>query len=47
MPTEKIVDKIKGDWGFKGQLVKFKLQVGISDDELKNLFEIVKNQNEY
>jgi phosphopantothenate---cysteine ligase (CTP) len=35
VPTEKIVDKIRKPWGFKGYLVKFKLQVGISDDELK------------
>ena len=33
-PTYKIVDKIKRDWGFKGVLVKFKLQVGMSDEEL-------------
>jgi phosphopantothenate-cysteine ligase/phosphopantothenoylcysteine decarboxylase/phosphopantothenate--cysteine ligase len=32
-PTEKIVDKFR-EWGFKGKLVKFKLQVGISDKEL-------------
>jgi|SRR5690606_14359236 len=32
--TEKIVDKIKRDWGFKGKLVKFKLEVGISTPEL-------------
>lgn len=35
VPTEKIVDKIRNPWGFAGYLVKFKLQVGISDDELK------------
>jgi phosphopantothenate-cysteine ligase/phosphopantothenoylcysteine decarboxylase/phosphopantothenate--cysteine ligase len=35
VPTEKIVDKIRKPWGFAGYLVKFKLQVGISDDELK------------
>jgi phosphopantothenate-cysteine ligase/phosphopantothenoylcysteine decarboxylase/phosphopantothenate--cysteine ligase len=34
VPTYKIVDKIREDWGFKGFLVKFKLQVGISDEEL-------------
>lgn len=34
IPTEKIIDKIRSDWGFKGKLVKFKLQVGISDEEL-------------
>jgi len=33
-PTFKIVDKIRSEWGFKGTLVKFKLQVGISDEEL-------------
>ncbi len=31
--TEKIIDKIRKDWGFKGVLVKFKLEVGIDDDE--------------
>jgi len=34
IPTEKIVDKIRIDWNFKGILVKFKLQVGMSDEEL-------------
>jgi len=33
VPTRKIVDEVRG-WGFKGVLVKFKLQVGISDAEL-------------
>jgi len=32
--TEKIIDKIRDPWGFKGKLVKFKLQVGMSDEEL-------------
>jgi phosphopantothenoylcysteine synthetase/decarboxylase len=32
--TRKIVDDIRPMWGFKGYLVKFKLQVGISDSEL-------------
>lgn len=34
IPTEKIIDKIRSDWGFKGKLVKFKLQVGMTDEEL-------------
>lgn len=34
VPTEKIIDKIRRCWGFKGQLVKFKLQVGIVDELL-------------
>jgi len=33
-PTEKIIDLIREPWGFRGYLVKFKLQVGISDNEL-------------
>lgn len=34
VPTEKIIDKIRNEWGFTGRLVKFKLQSGISDKEL-------------
>ena len=37
VPTEKIIDKIRDPWGFKGILVKFKLQVGMSDEELINI----------
>ena len=33
-PTIKLVDQIREPWGFNGKLVKFKLQVGISDKEL-------------
>jgi phosphopantothenate---cysteine ligase (CTP) len=34
VPTMKIVDQIREPWGFKGTLVKFKLQVGMEDSEL-------------
>ena len=34
LPTPKLVDKIRQPWGFKGVLVKFKLEVGVSDVEL-------------
>lgn len=34
VPTVKLVDLIKKLWGFKGKLVKFKLEVGITDEEL-------------
>lgn len=34
VPTEKLVDKIRGEWGFNGILVKFKLEVNINDEEL-------------
>ena len=33
-PTEKIVDLFRTEWRFEGLLVKFKLEVGISKDEL-------------
>lgn len=33
-PNIKIVDQFRKPWGFGGKLVKFKLQVGISDEEL-------------
>lgn len=32
--TQKIVDLIRTEWKFEGFLAKFKLEVGISDDEL-------------
>jgi len=34
VPTPKLVDLIRTAWGFRGVLVKFKLEVGIGDDEL-------------
>ncbi len=37
VPTEKIIDKIRNPWGFKGKLVKFKLQVGMTDEELADI----------
>ncbi len=33
-PTPKLVDLIREPWDFKGFLIKFKLQVGITDEEL-------------
>jgi phosphopantothenoylcysteine synthetase/decarboxylase len=37
VPTEKLIDKIRQPWGFNGILVKFKLQVGITDKELLSI----------
>ena len=34
VPTPKLVDKVRGEWGFGGVLVKFKLEVGVTDAEL-------------
>lgn len=33
-PTVKIIDLVRTPWGFSGILVKFKLEVGITDEEL-------------
>jgi phosphopantothenoylcysteine synthetase/decarboxylase len=33
-PTQKIIDMFREPWGHKGLLVKFKLEVGISSEEL-------------
>jgi len=32
--TPKLIDKIRGEWGYRGFLVKFKLEVGKSEEEL-------------
>lgn len=39
IPTLKIIDLIRSPWGFKGKLIKFKLEVGLSK---KDLLEIAK-----
>ena len=35
----KLVDRIRGEWGFGGKLVKFKLEVGVSDEQLLDIAE--------
>lgn len=35
----KLVDKVRTDWAFRGVLVKFKLEVGVSDAELRGVAE--------
>ena len=32
--TEKLIDLFRGAWGFKGVLIKFKLEAGIGEEEL-------------
>jgi phosphopantothenate-cysteine ligase/phosphopantothenoylcysteine decarboxylase/phosphopantothenate--cysteine ligase len=39
LPAPKLVDKIRRDWHFKGKLVKFKLEVGVTDEELLEIAE--------
>lgn len=35
----KLVDKIRGEWRYQGLLVKFKLEVGVDDDDLLAMAE--------
>lgn len=46
VPTEKIIDKIRRDWGFKGVLVKFKLEVGLADCELIDIARASRAQSD-
>jgi len=39
LPTPKLVDKIRAVWGFTGVLVKFKLEVGLTESELLEVAE--------
>ena len=39
VPTPKLVDKVRAAWGFAGVLVKFKLEVGLSEAELLEVAE--------
>jgi phosphopantothenoylcysteine synthetase/decarboxylase len=42
----KLVDMIRRDWGFRGTLVKFKLEVGTSDAELLDIAERSRRHSE-
>jgi phosphopantothenate-cysteine ligase/phosphopantothenoylcysteine decarboxylase/phosphopantothenate--cysteine ligase len=46
MPTPKLVDRIRPDWGFKGILVKFKLEVGLGERELRDVAEKARTQSQ-
>jgi phosphopantothenoylcysteine synthetase/decarboxylase len=35
----KLIDRVRTDWGFRGVLVKFKLEVGVSDERLLEVAE--------
>src|SRR5262245_13049510 len=37
--TPKLIDCIRADWGFRGRLVKFKLEVGVADAQLLEIAE--------
>lgn len=45
VPTPKLVDLVRSPWGFPGILVKFKLEVGISEAELQQRAEASRLQS--
>jgi phosphopantothenate---cysteine ligase (CTP) len=42
----KLVDSIRSPWGFRGVLVKFKLEVGLTDEELLKVAEASRVQSD-
>jgi phosphopantothenate-cysteine ligase/phosphopantothenoylcysteine decarboxylase/phosphopantothenate--cysteine ligase len=45
VPTAKLVDKVRGEWGFRGVLAKFKLEVGVTEAELLDVAERSRRQS--
>jgi phosphopantothenate---cysteine ligase (CTP) len=41
----KLVDMVRRDWGFAGKLIKFKLEVGISEQQLEQIAESSRIQS--
>ena len=46
VPTPKLVDFVRSQWGFRGMLVKFKLEVGVTPDDLLEIAERSRRQSE-
>jgi phosphopantothenoylcysteine synthetase/decarboxylase len=46
MRTPKLIDLVRRDWGFRGILVKFKLEVGVADAELLAIAERSRRQSD-
>jgi phosphopantothenoylcysteine synthetase/decarboxylase len=42
----KLVDMVRAQWGFRGILVKFKLEVGVSDKQLLEIAESSRRQSQ-
>jgi len=42
----KLVDRIRTDWNFRGTLVKFKLEVGVSESQLLEIAERSRRQSQ-
>ena len=43
--TPKLIDLIRADWGFGGILIKFKLEVGVSEEHLLEIAESSRGQS--
>jgi phosphopantothenoylcysteine synthetase/decarboxylase len=43
--TPKLIDLVRTDWSFRGILVKFKLEVGVSDQQLLDIAERSRRQS--
>jgi phosphopantothenoylcysteine synthetase/decarboxylase len=41
----KLVDLIRSEWGFRGMLVKFKLEVGLTDEQLLDVAEMARKRS--
>jgi phosphopantothenoylcysteine synthetase/decarboxylase len=41
----KLVDRVRTDWGFRGLLVKFKLEVGVAAEQLLEAAELSRRQS--
>jgi phosphopantothenate---cysteine ligase (CTP) len=46
VPAPKLIDRIRRDWGFQGTLVKFKLEVNVTDDQLLKIAEDSRKQSQ-
>lgn len=42
----KLIDFIKNDWNFQGKLVKFKLEVGVTREQLESIAENARQQSQ-
>src|SRR5205823_5919458 len=43
--TPKLIDLVRTEWGFRGILVKFKLEVGVSEQDLLDIAERSRRQS--
>jgi phosphopantothenoylcysteine synthetase/decarboxylase len=42
----KLVDLIRSEWGYRGLLVKFKLEVGLTDEQLLDVAELARQRSQ-